>query len=100
MSLVKPITIKDRVHVELRVNAFNPFNNVRRINVNSSIQYKALGPNYSSGFTIINTPQQLAANQVAAGKPGFLGYINGEGIPTLTNVQPMRILEIGLRIRF
>jgi len=100
LSLVKPITIKERYHVELRVNAFNPFNNVRRLSTNGSIQYKALGPNYSNGFTIINTPQQLAANQVAAGKPAFLGYINGEGIASLTNVQPMRILEIGLRFRF
>jgi hypothetical protein len=100
MSLVKPITVKERYHFELRVNAFNPFNSVRRLSTNSSIQYKALGPNFSNGFSIINTPAQLAANQVTAGKPGFLGYINGEGLVSLTNVQPMRILELGLRFRF
>jgi hypothetical protein len=100
MSLVKAIKVHERYGFELRVNAFNPFNQVRRINVNSSVQYKANGPNFSDGFTVINTPAQLAANQLAAGKPAFQGYINGEGLPTLTNVQPMRIIELGLRFRF
>jgi hypothetical protein len=100
MSLVKTIRITESRGFELRINAFNPFNQVRRLNVNSSIQYKANGTNFSDGFTVINTPDQLAANQVAAGKPAFQGYINGEGIVSLTNVQPMRIIELGLRFRF
>jgi Carboxypeptidase regulatory-like domain len=100
MSLVKTIKITEGRGFELRINAFNPFNQVRRLNVNSSIQYKANGANYSDGFSIINTPAQLAANQVAAGKPAFQGYLNGEGIVSLTNVQPMRIIELGLRFRF
>jgi hypothetical protein len=100
MSLIKNIRIKDRYGFELRINAFNPFNQVRRITTNSTIQYKANGATYASGFNIINTGAALAAAQVAAGKPGFLGYINGEGLPTLTNVQPMRIIELGLRFRF
>jgi hypothetical protein len=79
---------------------FNPFNQVRRLSTNSTIQYKANGPTYASGFTIINTGAQLAANQVAAGKPPFQGYINGEGLVSLTNTQPMRIIELGLRFRF
>jgi hypothetical protein len=100
MSLIKSIKITEKHALELRINAFNPFNNVRRINTNTSIQYKANGANYSDGFTIINTGAQLAANQVAAGKPAFQGYINGEGQVSLTNVQPMRIVELGLRFRF
>jgi len=100
MSLVKTIRVKERYGFELRVNAFNPFNQVRRINTNTSIQYKANGANFSDGFTIINTGAQLAANQIAAGKPPFQGYINGEGLVSLTNVQPMRIIELGLRFRF
>jgi len=100
MSLVKTVRITEGRSFELRINAFNPFNQVRRINVNSSIQYKANGANFSDGFTIINTGAQLAANQVAAGKPAFQGYINGEGQVSLTNVQPMRIVELGLRFRF
>jgi hypothetical protein len=100
MSIVKTIRITEGRAIELRVNAFNPFNNVRRINVNSSIQYKANGTNFSDGFTVINTPAQLAANQVAAGKPAFQGWINGEGLVSLTTVQPMRIVELGLRFRF
>ena len=100
MSLIKTIRVKERYGFELRINAFNPFNQVRRLNINSSIQYKANGPNYSDGFTVINTGAQLAANQVAAGKPPFQGYINGEGLASLTTVQPMRIVELGLRFRF
>ncbi len=100
MSLIKTIRVHERYGFELRINAFNPFNNVRRINTNSSIQYKANGPTYASGFTIINTPAQLAANQLAAGKPAFQGYINGEGLVSLTTVQPMRVIELGLRFRF
>jgi hypothetical protein len=100
MSMIKTIKINEKYGFELRVNAFNPFNNVRRININSTIQYKANGPNFSDGFSIINTPAQLAANQVAAGKPAFQGWINGEGLTSLTTVQPMRIIELGLRFRF
>ncbi|HUA62206.1 MAG TPA: carboxypeptidase regulatory-like domain-containing protein [Verrucomicrobiae bacterium] len=100
MSLIKTIKITEKYGIELRFNAFNPFNNVRRINTNTSIQYKANGANFSDGFTIINTGAQLAANQVAAGKPAFQGWINGEGQVALTNVQPMRIIELGLRFRF
>jgi len=100
MSLIKTIRVTEKHALELRINAFNPFNQVRRLSANSSIQYKANGPNYSDGFTIINTPAQLAANQLAAGKPAFQGYINGEGLVSLTNVQPMRIIELGLRFRF
>jgi hypothetical protein len=100
MSLIKMIRIKERAGFELRINAFNPFNQVRRISTNSAIQYKANGATYASGFSIINSGAVLAAAQVAAGKPPFQGYINGEGLPTLTNVQPMRIIELGLRFRF
>jgi hypothetical protein len=100
MSLVKPFKIKEKYAFELRVNAYNPFNQVRRLSTNSSIQYKANGPTYASGFTIINTPAQLAANQLAAGKPAFPGYITGEGLVNLTTTQPMRIIELGLRFRF
>jgi hypothetical protein len=96
-SLLKSIKIHEKYAFELRVN---PFNNVRRMSTNGSIQYKALGPTYASGFTIINTPAQLAANQVAAAKPAFQGWINGEGITSLAAVQPMRVIEIGLRFSF
>ncbi len=100
MSLIKSIRITEKHAFELRVNAFNPFNQVRRISTNTSIQYKANGPTYASGFTILNTGAQLAAAQAAAGKPAFPGYIGGEGQVALTTVQPMRIIELGLRFRF
>jgi hypothetical protein len=100
MSVIKNVRITEKHAVELRINAFSPFNNVRGINTSTAIQYKANGPSYANGFTIIDTRAQLAAVQVAAGKPAFQGYINGEGQVALTNVQPMRIVEIDLRYRF
>ena len=69
-----------------------------------SIQYKANGATLASGFSIINTPSLLAANQ-AAKTPNdpvsiFNAYRTGVGNIDLTTVQPMRILEIGLQFRF
>jgi len=104
LSLLKNIKIHERFRIELRASAFNLFNNVRRINTLSSIQYKANGANFSSGFSIINLPDQLAASQ-AAKTPGnalsiFNAYRTGVGYLDLTNVQPMRIMELGLQVRF
>jgi hypothetical protein len=104
VSVVKNIKIHERFRVEIRATAFNLFNNVRRINTLSSIQYKANGANLSSGFSIINLPDQLAANQ-AAKTPNnplsiFNAYRTGVGYVDLTNVQPMRIMELGLQFRF
>ena len=103
VSVVKMIRITEKHAVELRGTAFNLFNSVRRINTLSSIRYKANGANYGSGFTIINTPAQLAATQAAKSSDPlaiFNAYRTGVGAIDLTNVQPMRILEVGLKFRF
>ncbi len=104
LSIVKMIRITEKHAIELRGTAFNLFNNPRRINTLSSIQYKANGPTFASGFTIINTPSQLGAIQ-AAKTPNdalaiFNAYRTGVGAIDLTNVQPMRLLEVGLKFRF
>ncbi|HEY2015937.1 MAG TPA: carboxypeptidase regulatory-like domain-containing protein [Bryobacteraceae bacterium] len=104
VSVVKRIRITEKHGIELRATAFNLFNSVRRINTLSSIQYKANGATLANGFSIINTPGQLAATQ-AAKTPNdpvsiFNAYRTGVGGIDLTTVQPMRILEIGLQFRF
>ena len=103
LSVVKTIRITEKHGIELRASAFNLFNNVRRINTNTSIQYKALGPTAASGFTIINTPDVLAASQAAkTSNPVSIynAYVSGVGSIALNTVQPMRIIEIGLMFRF
>jgi len=103
LSVVKTIKIKERHRLEIRATAFNLFNSVRRLNTNSSIQYKANGATFSSGFNIINTPDQLAANQAAKTTNPvsiFNSYQTGVGYVALQTVQPMRIIELGLQYRF
>jgi hypothetical protein len=104
VSVVKTIRITERHSVELRGSAFNLFNNVRRLNTNTSVQYKANGAAFANGFSVINTPDLLAASQ-AAKTPNnplaiYNAYRTGVGALDLTTVQPMRIIEIGLQFRF
>ncbi len=102
MTMSKKFTIKEGYNLELRVSAYNAFNQVRRTTINSSIQYKAQGVNFSDGFQVYNTPDQIVSrlasntNSLAA----FNQYRTGVGYYNLTNVQPMRIVEIGLKFRF
>jgi hypothetical protein len=103
VGVVKMIRITENHGIELRATAYNLFNNVRRINTLSSIQYKAKGATGASGFNIINTPEQLAATQAAKSSDPlaiFNAYRSGVGSVDLTTVQPMRIVEIGLQFRF
>ena len=65
ISVVKSLRITEKHGIELRATAYNAFNQVRRIGTNTSIQYKANGATLASGFSIINTPAQLAATQAA-----------------------------------
>ncbi len=109
MNLVKLFHITERKTLEFRVNAYNVFNQVRRTanpatnTVNSSIQFKANGSTFAQGFTVYNTPDQLAARAVATGLSPtavYNQYRTGVGAPNLTNVEPMRVLEVGLKFRF
>jgi hypothetical protein len=102
MTVSKRFMIREGKTLELRVSAYNPFNNVRRTTINSSIQYKSLGSTYASGFEVYNTPQQVAA-RVPAGTSAittFNQFRGGVGYYNLTNVLPNRILELGLKFRF
>jgi hypothetical protein len=103
LSVVKTIRITEKHGIELRASAFNLFNSVRRINTLSSIQFKANGATAAAGFSIINSPDQLAALQSAKTSDPvsiFNAYRTGAGYIDLTNVQPMRLMEIGLKFRF
>ena len=90
--------------VELRANFYNIFNSVRRTNVNNIITYKAKGATFAEGFDIINTPEANLERSKASGVTDPLQLYNqfrmGVGHVNVTTVSPMRIVEIGLALRF
>jgi hypothetical protein len=88
----------------VRANFYNIFNNVRRSVVNSNITYKAKGATLAEGFNIINTPEANLERSKASGVTDPLQLYNqfrtGVGHVNVTTVSPMRIVEIGLAVRF
>lgn len=108
ISLVKQFRLHDRQRIELRANVYNVFNNVRWLTVNNSVQYKANGPAFGDGFRVFNTPElnesRARANGITDPALLFNQFRAGVGHVTLVdsaaNVQPPRIIEIGVALRF
>ena len=101
MTLTKAFTIRENHAFELRAAFYNAFNQVRRSTINTSIQYKANGKNVADGFTLFNTPEALAArNANLSGTALYNQYRTGVGHTNLTDVNVMRVIEIGLKYRF
>jgi hypothetical protein len=101
MTLTKAFRIKEQHAFELRAAFFNAFNQVRRTGINTSLQYKANGRTYAEGFTLFNTPEALAArNANLSGTALYNQYRTGVGHYNVTDVNVMRVIEIGLKYRF
>ncbi len=104
ITLTKRIRVHESRAIEFRVSAYNAFNNPRRSRTNAAISYKANGPNWSDGFSVYNTSQQIVDRLPAASKANDLQVFNswrgGVGRVDLTSVDPSRIVEIGMRFRF
>jgi hypothetical protein len=105
ITLTKNIPITERRGVELRASIFNPFNQIRRDNMNTTLRYKAKGANYSDGFYLYNTPDQQVTNLLsrrpdANAREIYNQYRSGVGHTNVTDVMQNRIIEIGLRFRF
>jgi hypothetical protein len=101
MTLTKAFRIKEQHAFELRAAFFNAFNQVRRTGINTSLQYKANGRTYADGFTLFNTPEALAArNPNLSGTALYNQYRTGVGHYNVTDVNVMRVIEIGLKYRF
>jgi hypothetical protein len=83
MSLFKNIAIKERAHIQLRLEAYNAFNHTEWGSFNTSITFNAAGQ-------IINLPTQLGGT---GGRLGF-GALNN----IRTNSQ--RILQVGAKFYF
>jgi hypothetical protein len=101
MTLTKSFRIHESHAFELRAAFYNAFNQVRRNSINTSIQYKANGKTFADGFSLFNTPEQLASrNSTLTGTALYNQYRSGLGFTNLTDVNPMRVIEIGLKYRF
>jgi hypothetical protein len=102
MTMSKIFTVIEGKTLELRVSAYNAFNQVRRTGINSSITYKAQGASFSNGFQVYNTPDQLVSRLAANTNSltAFNQYRSGVGYSNLTGTLPMRIVEVGLKFRF
>jgi len=108
ISLTKQFRLHDRQRLELRANVYNVFNNVRWLTINSAITYKAKGATYADGFSVFNTPElnvaRAQANGVTDPTQLFNQFRTGVGHVTLLDasgdIQPPRIIEIGVALRF
>jgi hypothetical protein len=100
INLSKVIRVRERLAMELRASFFNAFNQVRRVGVNTGIQYKALGKNLADGMRIINTPEVNAAATTGDALKIYNAYRVGVGHTNITTVEPMRVIEIGMKLRF
>jgi hypothetical protein len=104
MSLTKRLKITEKKMFELRVNAYNVFNQVRPSGngtVNSSVQFEANGATAAAGFYVYNTPDQVLARANVSGPVAqYNQYRSGVAYSNILAVLPMRILEVSLKFRF
>jgi len=104
ITLTKQLAVTERVKLEIRTSFYNPFNQVRRTSYNASVTFKARGPRFADGFYVYNTPEQQEARLRATGQSDprvlYNTYRGGVGHMNVTAVEPMRIIEIGMRLRF
>lgn len=105
INISKNFPIREKMGLELRASLFNPFNQVRRQDVNSTFTFKMKGANFSDGYYLFNSPEQQVANLLgrlpnANEMEKYNQYRNGVGHQNVTSVLGNRIIEIGLRLRF
>lgn len=105
INVSKTFPIREKVGLELRASFFNPFNQVRRQDLNTTFTFKMKGKTLADGYYINNSPEQNVTNLLAA-KPAatelekYNQFRGGVGHANLTSVMDMRRVEIGLRLRF
>ena len=83
MSLFKNISIKEKAHIQLRLEAFNAFNHTEWGAFNTSLQFNTAGQ-------IVNLPTQLGG---AGGRFGF-------GADNTIRANSQRILQIAAKFYF
>jgi hypothetical protein len=105
INVSKTFPLRERMGLELRASFFNPFNQVRRQDLNTAFTFKMNGRQLSDGAYLYNSPQQLVTNlterlpnSTAAEK--YNQYRSGVGHENVTSVMDMRRVEIGIRFKF
>ncbi len=88
MSLQKNIPLKEKAHVEIRVDAFNLFNHTQFTGINSSINYTCGGVNCAT-WTVTNLPYDSSG-----------GLVNKTGFGTVSGVRAPRVLQFVTRFVF
>ena len=100
MSVQKEFTVKERLHFQFRVDAFNILNHANFIYLNNTINF---GGPYPNNVTVTNAPYNAAGQLVnqngfgAAAVPVGTSNTNGAGNPSVANP---RILQTVIRIQF
>jgi hypothetical protein len=105
VNISKTFAIREGKGLELRASFFNPFNQVRRQDVNTSHTYKMRGPQISDGFYLYNTPELQVSNLVSrvansTEAEKYNQFRSGVGHGDVTSVLDMRRIEVGLRFKF
>jgi hypothetical protein len=105
INISKNFPIREKMGLELRASFFNPFNQVRRQDINTGFTFKMQGPQLANGYYLYNSPQQLVTNLVerlpnANNAEKYNQFRSGVGHENVTSVMDMRRVEIGLRLRF
>ncbi len=90
MSLQKQFAIREKVHLQFRVDAFNVFNHPNFIALNTTVNYTGSYPN---GESVANNPYNAAGQLV--NQNGF-----GTVAATSTPAANPRILQTVIRIQF
>ncbi len=105
INISKMFPIREGKGLELRASLFNPFNQVRRQDINIGHTFKMRGSGMSDGYSLFNTPEMLVQNLVsrvggATEAEKYNQYRGGVGHTDVTSVLDMRRIEIGLRFKF
>lgn len=100
MSIQKDFAVKERLHFQFRVDAFNIFNHPNFIYLNNTLNFSGTYPN---NLAVSNAPYNAAGVLVnqngfgAVAAPTGTSNTNGAGAPSVANP---RILQTVIRIQF
>jgi hypothetical protein len=111
MSIQKQFTIKERVRLQFRADAFNVFNHTQFSGVNATVNYgvpNAAGTSFSSANTVVNGVfgardangnfVPVAPSNLYLKPDGTVNNINGFG--TVNGSRGPRIMQLVIRLQF
>jgi hypothetical protein len=105
VNVSKDFPITEGRSLELRASLFNPFNQVRRQDINTSHTYKMRGARLENGYFLFNSPEMQVSNLVSrlpnsTEAEKYNQFRGGVGHSNVTSVLDMRRVEVGLRFKF